>query len=97
MIHQKKKMGLNSRDELSDAQGSDAPEERILVSVRLRPLNDKEIAQNDVANWECINNTTILFKNNNLPDRSVVPVAYSFGKETAHIYIYIFLFSISET
>lgn len=71
-------MGLNSGDELPDAQVSD--EEKILVSVRLRPLNDKELAQNDVADWECINNTTIMIKNNNLPDRSVVPVAYSFDR-----------------
>jgi centromeric protein E len=30
-------------------------EERILVSVRVRPLNDKEVARNDLSEWACIN------------------------------------------
>lgn len=57
-------------------------EERILVSVRLRPLNDKEILRNDVSDWECINDTTIIYKNVNLSvsDRSMYPSAYTFGK-----------------
>ncbi|CAL5328155.1 unnamed protein product [Camellia sinensis] len=42
-------------------------EEKIFVSVRLRPLNKKEIARNDVCGWECINEDTIIFKNCNLP------------------------------
>lgn len=57
-------------------------EERILVSVRLRPLNNKEIFRNDVSDWECINDTTIIYKNVNLSvsERSMYPSAYSFGK-----------------
>ena len=62
-----------------NALGSNSLEERIFVSVRLRPLNDKELARNEASDWECINNNTIAFKNS-LPDRSVVPSAYSFGK-----------------
>ncbi|KAL2455458.1 Kinesin-like protein [Forsythia ovata] len=31
----------------------------ILVLVRLRPLSEKEIARDEVADWECINSTTI--------------------------------------
>lgn len=60
-------------------------EERILVSVRLRPLNDKELARNDVSEWECINDTTIIYRNN-LPasERSLYPTAYSFGMNTLH-------------
>ncbi|GAB2219574.1 hypothetical protein Droror1_Dr00007211 [Drosera rotundifolia] len=53
--------------------------ERILVSVRLRPINGKEIAANDFADWECINDTTIIFKNC-LGERSMYPNAYAFGK-----------------
>lgn len=58
-------------------------EERILVSVRLRPLNDKEIARNDVSDWECLNDNTIIFKNANLPvpERSMYPTAYTFGMQ----------------
>ncbi|CAL5374529.1 unnamed protein product [Camellia sinensis] len=49
-------------------------EEKIFVSVRLTPLNEKEIVRNDVCDWECINEDTIIFKNYNLPlpDRSIV-------------------------
>nr|CAD1821450.1 unnamed protein product [Ananas comosus var. bracteatus] len=53
--------------------------ERILVSVRLRPLNAKEKEKGDASDWECINNTTIIFKNS-LPDRSMLPAAYSFDR-----------------
>ncbi|KAG5530263.1 hypothetical protein RHGRI_030584 [Rhododendron griersonianum] len=57
-------------------------EEKILVSVRLRPLNDKEIARNDVSDWECVNENTIIFKNANLPvpERSMYPTAYTFDR-----------------
>ncbi|XP_059293089.1 kinesin-like protein KIN-7G [Lycium ferocissimum] len=56
--------------------------ERILVSVRLRPLNDKEILRNDVSDWECINDTTIIYKNVNLSvsERSMYPSAYTFDR-----------------
>lgn len=58
-------------------------EEKILVSVRLRPLNEKEIARNDVSDWECVNENTIIFKNANLPvpERSMYPTAYTFGMQ----------------
>lgn len=60
-------------------------EERILVSVRLRPLNDKEISRNDVSDWECINDTTIIYRNNiSASERSLYPTAYSFGNYTLH-------------
>ncbi|KDP38590.1 hypothetical protein JCGZ_04515 [Jatropha curcas] len=58
-----------------DIQG----EERIFVCVRMRPLNEKEIARHDVSDWECINDTTIIFKSN-MPDRSMVPTAYTFDR-----------------
>lgn len=53
-------------------------EEKILVLVRLRPLSDKELARNEVSDWECINETTILYRNS-LQERSGLPSAYSFG------------------
>ncbi|CAL5328140.1 unnamed protein product [Camellia sinensis] len=57
-------------------------EEKIFVSVRLRPLNEKEIARNDVCDWECINEDTIIFKNCNLPlpVRSMYSTAYTFDR-----------------
>ncbi|KAK9758341.1 hypothetical protein RND81_01G224000 [Saponaria officinalis] len=59
--------------------GSENRHERIFVSVRLRPLNDKEINSNDFADWECINNTTVIFKNC-LGERSMYPNAYNFDR-----------------
>ncbi|XP_065865326.1 kinesin-like protein KIN-7E [Euphorbia lathyris] len=56
-----------------------AREERILVLVRLRPLNDKEILAEEVADWECINNTTILYRNT-LREGSTFPSAYAFDR-----------------
>ncbi|CAL5376248.1 unnamed protein product [Camellia sinensis] len=38
-------------------------EEKIFVLVRLRPLNEKETARNDLCDWECINEDTIISKN----------------------------------
>ncbi|KAK4417364.1 Kinesin-like protein KIN-7H [Sesamum alatum] len=57
-------------------------EERIHVSVRLRPLNSKEILRNDVSDWECINDDTVVYKNVNLSasDRSMYPTAYTFDR-----------------
>jgi centromeric protein E len=52
--------------------------EKILVSVRLRPLSDKEISRGDPAEWECINDTTIISRST-FPDRPTAPTAYSFG------------------
>lgn len=65
-------------------------EERILVSVRLRPLNDKELTKNDVSDWECINDNTIIYRNN-LPasERSLYPTAYSFGMKNTLIILYL--------
>lgn len=65
--------------EKMDGVVSNGREEKILVLVRLRPLNDKEISRNDVSDWECINDTTVLFRNS-LQERSMFPTAYSFGK-----------------
>ncbi|KAH7686917.1 Plus-end-directed kinesin ATPase protein [Dioscorea alata] len=74
-------MGLMCGEEMEDgvvlngAGGKD----RILVSVRLRPLNEREIAANDPGVWECINDTTIIFRNS-LAERSMIPTAYTFDR-----------------
>ncbi|KAJ9560023.1 hypothetical protein OSB04_005183 [Centaurea solstitialis] len=54
-------------------------EEKIFVSVRVRPLNEKEKARNESSDWECVNNTTIICKNN-LTERSTYPSAYTFDR-----------------
>ncbi|KHN45902.1 Kinesin-related protein 11 [Glycine soja] len=43
---------------------SNAQEERIFVSIRVRPLNEREKARHDVSDWECISGNTIRYKNN---------------------------------
>lgn len=78
-----------------DDHGSVAHEEKekIFVAVRLRPLNEKEITCNDVSDWECINNTTIFYKNS-MSERSLFPTACAYGK-LLHIFIFlcvVFLF-----
>ncbi|KAM3355766.1 hypothetical protein P3S68_022479 [Capsicum galapagoense] len=54
-------------------------EEKILVLVRLRPLSEREITRNEVSDWECINETTILYRNN-LKERSGLPIAYTIDR-----------------
>ncbi|XP_039038163.1 kinesin-like protein KIN-7E isoform X2 [Hibiscus syriacus] len=56
-----------------------AREEKILVLVRLRPLSDKEVVANEVADWECINENTILYRNT-LREGSTFPSAYTFDR-----------------
>lgn len=79
-------MGSAGVEEVS--RGLSGREERIVVSVRLRPLNEREIARNDALDWECINDTTIIFKNHlPIPERSMYPTAYTFGKEISRLYL----------
>ncbi|KAI3885903.1 hypothetical protein MKX03_002990 [Papaver bracteatum] len=66
-----------------EVSASAAHEERILVSVRLRPLNEKEIGRNDVSDWECVSDNTVVFRSN-LPEKSMFPTAYSFDKVFRH-------------
>ncbi|KAF9603153.1 hypothetical protein IFM89_034163 [Coptis chinensis] len=63
-------------DKMSEVGGQD---ERILVSVRLRPLNTKEISKNDVSDWECINDNTLIYRNT-LSERSMNPHGYTFDR-----------------
>ncbi|KAL1199729.1 Kinesin-like protein KIN-7G [Cardamine amara subsp. amara] len=62
-------------------QGPSGREEKIFVSVRLRPLNVKERARNDVADWECINDETVLYRSHlSISERSMYPTAYTFDR-----------------
>ncbi|XP_057793748.1 kinesin-like protein KIN-7E [Salvia miltiorrhiza] len=78
-------------DEMVEWENASAHEEKIYVAVRVRPLSDREISKNDLSDWECINNTTIIFKNT-LQERSQLPSAYTFDRvfgvnsPTKHVY-----------
>lgn len=67
----RKEMGSIAGEEM--AVGGGGKEERILVSVRIRPLNEKEIERNDATDWEYTTNNTIISKNG-------PPVSYTFGE-----------------
>lgn len=54
-------------------------EEKIFVTVRVRPLSAKEAARGDVCDWVCTTDNTIAFEHA-LPERSPFPAAYSFGE-----------------
>ncbi|XP_047326283.1 kinesin-like protein KIN-7F [Impatiens glandulifera] len=71
-------MGSTSGNELTQSSSKrfNAKEENIFVSIRLRPLSAKEIAVNDVSEWECINNNSII----NLTEKSLSPQAYTFDR-----------------
>ena len=72
-------MGAVGDEELSMEETS-GHEERILVSVRLRPLNEKELSRNGVSEWECINENTIICRNGlSVAERSIYPSVYTFG------------------
>lgn len=71
-------MGSIGGDEMAQWEGG-GNQEKILVSVRLRPLSEKEIAKGDPSDFECINETTIIFRNS-LQDRPMAPSAYTFGE-----------------
>lgn len=89
-------MGANDGGEEAPPVMMGGNEENIFVSVRVRPLNAKENARNDVSDWECINDNTIIYKNSNLspPERSMYPTSYTFGKgiHQLHIFVSHFLF-----
>ncbi|XP_020237318.1 kinesin-like protein KIN-7G [Cajanus cajan] len=74
---------VKARDTASMAQehGNAAQEERIFVSIRVRPLNEREKARHDVSDWECISGNTIRFKNNGHGEpRPLSMDTYTFGK-----------------
>ncbi|XP_056850813.1 kinesin-like protein KIN-7G isoform X2 [Raphanus sativus] len=62
-------------------QESSGREEKIFVSVRLRPLNVKERVKNEEADWECINDETVVYRSHlSLSERSMYPTAYTFDR-----------------
>lgn len=81
---------MGSADGDEAMQGSSGrEEERILVSVRLRPLNGKEALRKEAVDWECINGNTIVYKNNLSPERSLYPNYFTFGKRLFTVFLFI--------
>lgn len=64
--------------------GSKPKEEKIVVTVRLRPLNKREQAAKDQVAWDCIDDHTIVYKS--LPhERVPQPSSFTFGKFPLYI------------
>ncbi|XP_058088244.1 kinesin-like protein NACK1 [Magnolia sinica] len=57
---------------------SKAREEKIFVTVRVRPLSRKEQIVKDQVAWECADDHTILFKESQ--ERSSAPTSYTFDR-----------------
>ncbi|OIW03624.1 hypothetical protein TanjilG_22281 [Lupinus angustifolius] len=67
------------RTPVSTPGGPRAREEKIMVTVRLRPLNRREQLAKDQVAWNCINDYTIMYK----PpphERAAQPASFSFDK-----------------
>uniref|UniRef100_A0A0D9VIV6 Kinesin motor domain-containing protein n=1 Tax=Leersia perrieri TaxID=77586 RepID=A0A0D9VIV6_9ORYZ len=90
-----REMGAIGGDELVQWDKMGAPEavnggcggagklDRIQVLVRLRPLSEKEVARGEPAEWECINDSTVMFRST-FPDRPTAPTAYTFASIFAY-------------
>lgn len=66
------------RTPVSTPGGPRAKEEKIVVTVRLRPLSKREQLAKDQVAWECLDDNTIVSK----PppqERSAQPASFTFG------------------
>ncbi|KAJ6293592.1 hypothetical protein OIU76_021778 [Salix suchowensis] len=59
--------------------GTKAKEEKIVVTVRLRPLNKKEQLAKDQVAWDCVDDHTIVFKPPS-QERASQPASFVFDK-----------------
>lgn len=60
------------------AGGEEQQQERILVSVRLRPVNARESERGDGTEWECAGPATLKFLGT-IPERAMFPATYTYG------------------
>ncbi|KAI5055753.1 hypothetical protein GOP47_0029274 [Adiantum capillus-veneris] len=58
---------------------SKATEEKIFVTVRVRPLNAKELSKHDFSVWECLDDSTISYSYS-MAERASFPQTYCFDK-----------------
>ena len=66
------------RTPASTPGGPRSKEEKIVVTVRLRPLSKKEQQAKDQMAWECIDNNTIVYKPQP-QERHTQPASFTFG------------------
>lgn len=59
--------------------GPRAREEKIVVTIRLRPLNKREQSCKDQIAWECSDDHTIVYKPVNPQERVPQPTFFTFG------------------
>ncbi|KAG8387977.1 hypothetical protein BUALT_Bualt02G0077200 [Buddleja alternifolia] len=59
--------------------GQKAREEKIVVTIRLRPLNKRENLSKDQIAWECTDDHTIVYRPN-LHERAPLPTSFAFDK-----------------
>ena len=67
------------RTPCSTPGGPRVREEKILVTVRVRPLSRREQALYDLIAWECVDEHCIVF---NSPNQERVATSYTFGTAT---------------
>ncbi|XP_068641151.1 kinesin-like protein NACK1 [Aristolochia californica] len=70
---------IDSRTPVTTPGGPRVKEEKIFVTVRVRPLSKKELASKDQMAWECVDGHTIMFKSSS-QERTNLPACYSFDK-----------------
>ncbi|KAI4989186.1 hypothetical protein ZWY2020_036503 [Hordeum vulgare] len=61
------------------AGGEEQQQERILVSVRLRPVNAREAERGDGTEWECAGPATLKFLGT-IPERAMFPATYTYDR-----------------
>lgn len=76
------------RTPISTPGGSRVCQDKIVVTVRLRPLNKREQSTKDNVSWECIDDHSIVYKPLS-NERVTQPASFTFG-----IYIYMLQFLI---
>ncbi|XP_057465198.1 kinesin-like protein NACK1 [Actinidia eriantha] len=67
------------RTPVSTPGGPKSREEKIVVTVRLRPLNKREQVAKDQVAWECIDDHTIVHKPQ-AHDRAIQPASFAFDR-----------------
>ena len=73
------------RTPVSTPGGPKSREEKIVVTVRLRPLNKREQLAKDQVAWECIDDHTIVHKPQ-AHERAIQPASFAFGTLAIHIF-----------
>lgn len=66
------------RTQPSTPGGNKAKEEKIVVTVRVRPLSKRELSSKDQIAWECTDDHTIVY-NPNPQERAAPPAYFTFG------------------